>query len=126
MVSASVAEFGAVETKDCDSKNELQEAQGHVGDDEWPGLAAGRDRGGRLLVEARECHDKGSLLLLLLLLLLSLLFFSFFDDDDDWNKRVRRRKSGWSSSDQAPSLILVTSVSRMRNGGVPMVSINTY
>lgn len=56
MVFASVTEFGAVETKDSDGENELQKAQGQVGDDKWAGLAAG-DSGGWLLVEARERHS---------------------------------------------------------------------
>lgn len=34
MVTASVAEFSAVEAKDSDGKNELQEAEGQVCDDE--------------------------------------------------------------------------------------------
>ena len=34
MVFASVTEFSAVETKDCDGENELQEAEGQVRDDE--------------------------------------------------------------------------------------------
>ena len=60
MVFASVAEFSAVETKDCDGKNELQEAEGQVGDNQGQGLAAG-DSGGWFLVEARECHCEGGL-----------------------------------------------------------------
>lgn len=60
MVFASVAEFSAVETKDCDGKDELQEAEGQVRDDQWEGLAAG-DSGGWFLVEARECHSAGGL-----------------------------------------------------------------
>ena len=61
MVFASVAEFSAVETKDCDSKNELQKAEGQVGDNQGQGLAGG-DSGGWSLVEARECHCEGGLM----------------------------------------------------------------
>lgn len=76
MVFASVAEFGAVETKDCDGKNELQKAQGQVGDDQWQGLAAG-DSGGCFLVEPRECHHEG---VLVCNAKMSVCFFFF-----DWN-----------------------------------------
>lgn len=58
MVFASVTEFGAVETKDSNGKNELQKAQGQVGNDKWQRVAAG-DSGGWFLIEARECHDDG-------------------------------------------------------------------
>ena len=58
MVSTSVAELGAVETKDGDGEDKLQEAQGQVGDDEWQRLTAG-DSGGWFLVKARECHGEG-------------------------------------------------------------------
>lgn len=57
-MSTSVAELGAVETKDGDGEDKLQEAQGQVGDDEWQRLAAG-DSGGWFLVKARECHGEG-------------------------------------------------------------------
>ena len=60
MVFASVAEFGTVETKDCDSKDELQKAQGQVGDDQRHGLARG-DSGRWFLIEARESHCEGVL-----------------------------------------------------------------
>ena len=58
MVSTSVAELGAVETKDGDGEDKLQEAQGQISDDEWQRLAAG-DSGGGFLVKARECHGEG-------------------------------------------------------------------
>ena len=58
MVFTRVAEFGAVETKDGDCEDELQKAQGQVGDDEWQRLAAG-DSGEWFLVEARKCHGEG-------------------------------------------------------------------
>ena len=58
MISASVAEFGTVETQDGDGEDKLQEAQGQIGDDEWQRLAAG-DSGGWFLVKARECHSEG-------------------------------------------------------------------
>ena len=57
MVFPSVAEFGAVETKDSNGEDELQESQGQVGDDEWQRLATG-DCGGWFLVEARESHSE--------------------------------------------------------------------
>ena len=60
MIFPSVTEFGAVDTKDRDCKNELQKAQDQVGDDQRLRLAA-RDGGRWLLVEARECHDEALL-----------------------------------------------------------------
>ena len=35
MIFVSVAEFGAVKTKDGNGENELQKAQGQVNDDQW-------------------------------------------------------------------------------------------
>lgn len=59
MVFASVAEFGAIKTKDRDGKDKLQNAQGQVDDNERQRLTAG-DSGGGFLVEARKCHCESS------------------------------------------------------------------